>query len=329
MLATRQSTTMHIDFQSLCEDYSVAMAPHNHKHSRSGWVNVSCPFCTGSHDGYHLGYCATEAYFKCWRCGWHPHWEVVAALTGCARGAADGILTKYRTRVSELPLEQRAPQEPILRPKVCKLPPGCAKLGAERWTDAHRRYLTHRKYDSDQIANTWRLVCAGALAGTYRWRVIAPIYFQGRLVSYQGRDITGRSPLRYRACAKERETRDHKTCLYGYDEAVASGYDKVVVVEGITDVWRIGVGAVATFGIEYTAAQRLLLARTFKSVAVLFDEDCAAQAKARALANELRIMGLRAQLVDLPECEDPGLMSQALVRELRENILSRDSSKSV
>ena len=44
-----------MDILSLYQEHGVMIADEGHKHSRPGWVQTTCPFCTG-HEGYHLGY---------------------------------------------------------------------------------------------------------------------------------------------------------------------------------------------------------------------------------------------------------------------------------
>ncbi len=114
----------------------------------------------------------------------------------------------------------------------------------------------------------------------------------------------------------EKEARHHKACLYGLDQVPG---ETVVIVEGITDVWRLGVGSVATFGIKYTKTQVLLLKR-FKRRAILFDSaDSQAQEQAEKLAKELSAFsGETISLII--DAKDPGTMSpkdaQDLMRQL-------------
>jgi hypothetical protein len=51
-----------MDITRLLQDYNIDFVSENHKHSRPGWVNVRCPFCTGN-EGYHLGFNLNEEYY--------------------------------------------------------------------------------------------------------------------------------------------------------------------------------------------------------------------------------------------------------------------------
>lgn len=183
--------------------------------------------------------------------------------------------------------------------------------GTTKMIEPHRKYLEKRKFDADKLEAFWGLKGTGP-AGVYCWRVIAPITYKGQLVSYQGRDITGRSDTKYRACPSKEETVDHKKTLYGLDQT--RGKSRCIVVEGITDVWRFGEGAVCTFGIEYTKSQVKLLS-SFDLVFIAYDqgdstsEEKAAKKQARKLASELS--GLTSvELIDIGE-GDPADLSQS------------------
>lgn len=85
-------------------------------------------------------------------------------------------------------------------------------------------------------------------------------------------------------------TKFSKIFLQNFTIDKAAG-DSCIVVEGVTDVWRLGPGAVATFGIKFRPAQVAMLARHFKTIHVLFDPEPAAQAQARKLATDISRLG--------------------------------------
>ena len=108
------------------------------------------------------------------------------------------------------------------------------------------------------------------------------------------------------ACPKERERIHHKHILYGKQEEWKS---TGICVEGITDVWRFGIIAFATFGIEYTPVQLRQIAKTFQRVPVVFDgEESQSIKQANKLVADLKFRGVDAFRVDIDG--DPGSMSQ-------------------
>lgn len=278
-------------------DYSIEWREHGHKHCRPGWIQTACPFCTGN-PGYHLGYNLDGGFFTCWRCGFHSVIEVVKALSGQDWGRAKKAVSEYNRAFS-----LTSAHTPTIRQDrriSVRLPRIIHDLKAP-----HMRYLKKRGYNPRKLAKIWGLMGTGPV-GDYKHRIIAPITLNGRLVSYQGRDYTEKSRLRYKACKQRDELIDHKNLLYGLDQAKGTS---CILVEGITDVWRLGPGAVATFGIKYKPSQFQLLWERFSKVFVMYDNDPQAIKQAKKIANELVVLFD----LDVEICiikSDPGKLSQ-------------------
>ncbi len=285
---------MAIDFERLSRDRGIRLAPSGHKHTRPGWVQAECPFCVGN-PGYHLGYQAANDRFNCWRCGAHRTGDTIAALLKLPLTDAFDLIRGYHLRGSQI-----VDERPRAGAKTLTLPPQSRDMASR-----HQTYLLGRGYDPDALSATWGLLGTGPI-GDYKFRIVAPIIFGGIMVSYQCRDITGRASVPYLACAIENEVMHHKHCLYGMDKA--SGHS-VAIVEGIADVWRLGPGAVATFGIGYTTEQVAMM-RLWKRRFVLFDSaDPQAMDKAERLANALSAFGGWTEIIEI-DAPDPGEMEQ-------------------
>lgn len=275
------------------------------KDTSAGWLGVSCPLCRDPEQ--HGGFSLADGHYNCWRCGGHPVEDVVMALERCEWHEACAIVIEYTDHGTG----RRPPQKPVLKQIAGSLswPPGTMPLQAQ-----HKAYLAGRRFDPDFLAAKYGLMGTGPV-GPYAWRVMAPVLVAGRMVSYQGRDITGRADLRYKACRKELELRDHKTVLYNADNAG----DSVVVVEGVFDVWRLGHGAVATMGTSVTRAQVAEMGK-FRKVFVLSDPEPEAQAKAGRLCAQLAVLGVQATNVIL-DSGDPADMAQGDADKLKEELL--------
>ena len=89
-------------------------------------------------------------------------------------------------------------------------------------------------------------------------------------------------------------------------------------MEGPTDVWRMGVNSVCTSGIKYTPAQVRILAKNFKRIPVIFDDEPQAIIQANKLVADLKFRGVNSFRVDIKG--DPGGLSQSeadyLVKQL-------------
>lgn len=76
-----------------------------------------------------------------------------------------------------------------------------------------------------------------------RWfcRLVIPIYKDGKLIFYQGRDLTGKRPRKYLNLSVEREN-----VLYGYEKLFTSTDQPLYIVEGWFDAYHLDGVAVLT-----------------------------------------------------------------------------------
>lgn len=288
---------MKFDIHKFVRDFSLSIAESHNKHYRDGWANLACPFCFSDEGKHHLGYNITDDYWNCYRCGWHNHIEVIHELLRVSWPEAERISKQYGGRPTTT---NKTDQQP--KPSRIDWPTGCGPL-----TDRHRDYLISRNYDPDEIESIWKIRGTGPI-GPYKFRIIAPIFQQDRMVSYQGRDITDKAAAKYKACPADAELIPHKQTLYGLDQADSH---TVAVVEGIMDVWRLGPGAVATFGTQWTWPQVRLLTR-FPRVVIMFDAgEEEAKKKAEQLASALAGLGGAVEMAKLPGDGDPDNLSKA------------------
>jgi hypothetical protein len=299
-----------MDIIRLYQDYDVPYQTEGHKHCRPGWANTACPFCTGN-PGLHLGASLDGGHFFCWRCGWHPPDKALSKLLGVSERDAKKIISQYGGR------SQIAPEAKIqIRTKAFKYPSNTGEL-----RKAHRRYLERRNFDPDQIIQQWGIQGIGPMGFLdkvdYGRRILIPIYWDGNPVTFQARDITDQHPMKYLACMKEREIIHHKELIYGNQQFWG---DTGICVEGVMDVWRFGVNAFATFGIEYTHKQLRIISKSFKRVAVIFDDELQAQNQAKKLVADLRFRGIDSFLIQIEG--DPGGMDQGEANYLISNILN-------
>ena len=294
----------------LYKDFNVPFATEGHKHCREGWVNTTCPFCTGN-PGMHLGYHLTDNYYVCWRCGWKATNKAIALLIHVSEKEAKEIARKYggKSHVKSA-VTVRVGQ------KKFRLPPSTAPMN-----DRHKRYLTKRKFDPEVIEKIWDVQGTGPISLmdgiSFSHRLVIPIYWENRIVSFQTRDITAKHSLRYITCPEQREIVKHKHIFY---QAIPTkDSDACICVEGVTDAWRFGYGAIATFGIKYTKYQVREISKRFKKVFVVFDDDPQAIKQSEKLTAELILRGVDAYSIKIQG--DPGDMSQSDADTLKKELL--------
>ena len=302
----------------LYEDFSIPSATEDGRHYRPGWLNTACPFCRG-HEGNHLGWNLENDYFYCFRCGSHQIPITISKLLKVSVREVKLILKQYRTRASKPTKETKVK----IRKKAHRLPSGTAPL-----TNRHKQYLEKRGFDPAYLEKKYGLLGTGPVSSldgiNYKFRIVAPILWSDRQVSFQGRDITDRSKLKYITCPKDRELIFHKDILYGNWGRLVHALPQIsndigIIVEGITDVWRFGDYSFATFGIEYTHKQVRLISTIFKHVAVVFDNESQAIIQANKLVAELKFRGVDAWRVLIDG--DPGGMSQVDADSLVKDVI--------
>jgi len=286
-----------MDIEQLYRDYNVPFVTEGHKHTRPGWVNTACPFCTGN-PGYHLGYDTIGNKFVCWRCGGKFANQVISKLLSISNSDANILLRQYGVLISKVPEIKRK-----IRHKSFKLPTHTELL------EHHRNYLIGRKFDPDQIIKDYKIMSTGVMAKldniNYKHRILIPFFWDNKMVSFDSRDVTDKAVNKYMACPEERELIGHKDILYGQQ---SKWKDVGICVEGPTDVWRFGANSFAVSGIKYKHSQLRLMAKLFKRIAVVFDDDPQAIIQATKLVADLKFRNVDAFRVGI--IGDPGSMSQ-------------------
>ena len=289
--------------ERLLRDFNIPHVTEGHQHSTAGWVNVHCPFCAGSRE-YHLGIQEELKACHCWRCGSHPVLPTLSRILSVPVPEVKQILNKYQYRGAAT----RKPLAPEAKVSIhpFKFPQPHFSLDGRG-----KRYLSKRGFDPDYLEREWGLLQTGPVSFldkiAYGNRILIPINWGGKVVSFQSRDITERSDRKYLACPMRRETIHHKNILYGKPECWGE-FKSIIIVEGVTDVWRFGPRAVATFGIEFKTEQVRQLKSLGERFFIVFDNEPQAQGQARLLAAKLRAFRKEVYIETVES--DPGGMKQ-------------------
>jgi hypothetical protein len=303
------------DIFEVYRQYGVHYATEGERHTSRGWVNTRCPFCTGN-PGLHLGFDLEKKFFHCRRCGWHDTISTLVGLCRVDQNRARQLYHDIGTSYSG-PGKPRPKSDHLVRISRYKRPTDVGRL-----RPAHKRYLEGRGFDPELIEDQWRVLSTGPAAYLdeidYRFRLFIPIIWDEREVSFQTRDVTGKSPIKYKACPMDREDFHHKHILYGKPECWKGTTG--IAVEGVTDCWRLGTQAFGLFGIEYKLEQVAVITKLFERVAIVFDGDRQAQKRAKRLDSQLQAVGMDTTVVKLDQGVDPGSLpdddAQHLVRDI-------------
>lgn len=290
-----------LDFVQLARRYRIPhLSGQGHHHCKQNWVQVHCPFCAGGRSGWHLGFSLESGAWSCWRCGALRFWDVLPAVLKTSEQQARQIISEFQKQ------GKRVERTPIVRQRRIK-PPG----GAGELTAPHLTYLTKRGFNASAIAKEYELLGTNHLGGAWAWRIVIPIFNgEDRIVAYQGRTI-GEAKPRYKMMDDALCLEPPDTMLYGINKVEG---DAVIAVEGVPGVWRLGPGAVGTFGIDWKMPQANRL-RRFKRRFVLFDPEPAAQRRAEELAAILSLFPGTTEILSGFET-DPGDFSNELAASL-------------
>lgn len=274
----------------------------------NGWINLPCPICYRGDGKFGLGW--NGSGFHCFRCGKLDRLDVLKLLLNT--GTAETLQTLSRYQGDIIPASTRFNASSGVLDGVTrvKLPYGTSEL-----KERHRQYLTSRNFDPDKLTSEWELKGTGPI-GPFAHRIIIPVIQNGKPVSFQGRDITGKAKSKYKSCPDSESVIPIKSCLYGLDKVTG---DSVIVTEGPTKVWRLCSGSVCTFGAAATSSQVKMLKR-FRRVFILFDEDEAGAEGADRLARELVVLGTFCTIVTAG-IRDVGELSNADAKALKRELI--------
>lgn len=227
----------------------------------AGWVGFECPFCAGAKE--HCGVSLSHKCFSCFQCGEKGSpVKLIRQILNCSWAHAYEIIKKYSS-VSGKP----DPIPCLPGKKAVELPPLRSSL-----TGPGGRYLRQRGFDPEFIETKYGVTETGPI-GDYPYRLVIPIYMNNKLVSFTTRDYTGKNEPKYKAQSPKDSVIPVRDCLYNIDTVT----DKVLIVEGPADVWRMGDDAVALFGVSLSKKQQEILFHlavhfgTLKKVVILLD----------------------------------------------------------
>lgn len=290
-----------MNFEDLLKEKRIEFRRHGeHHHASHGWINIDCPYCSPNSGRFRMGWNLGGKYFSCWSCGKKYVGSTLQLIFNIS-------LSESITLGKEIEAEKFKAREPVAG--KLKLPPGLGPLES-----SHRGYLAHRGFSPNMLLNRWGIRGLNHLAGRYNWRIFIPIHVEGEIVSWTTRSIAEKVKMRYISAPAEDEKFPASMLLYGEDYC----RNTVIVCEGPLDVWKIGPGAVCTFGMDYSRAQLLKISRYPKRI-ICFDSSPDAQRKAMQLSYDLSVFPGETQNVQL-RAKDPGSAQWEEISQLRKMV---------
>jgi len=241
---------MLVDFILLCREQRIPYLEEGNHHCHDGWIQVPCPFCGDGNDGWHLGYNIEFGNMNCWRCGKHNIFEwLKKVLPNSIKHKVPAIIQQYQITGHK----KHVVKPEMVRKRNIKPPFGSKSLGTR-----HIQYLKSRSFEPKKLIPLWNLQGTFNLSKSWNWRIIAPIHNQDRqIVAYTGRALSDEIRPRWKTSENEEMVEDPKKLIYGIEKV--NPEKGVLIVEGPSDVWRMGPGAVGLLGIDWKVEQAGIL----------------------------------------------------------------------
>lgn len=283
------------------------------KNVSTGWIGIQCPFCDDQSN--HMGIRISDLKCSCWKCGGHSFTSLIIELADCSQEEARR-LHKILAEGSEADGLVNRTNPPIdsnyyLTRSSTILPPDSTSILPK----LHKEYLRSRNFHPNRIKRKYDLRACNT-TGRYKFRLIIPIYQARRLVSFVSRAIFDDMSPKYLNPNRNEIELTPKETVYNVD-SIIPGHD-ALIVEGATDVWRWGNGAVATFGIEITQRQIVtIVEKKIRKAFVLFDKGRTAQKRAEELCRIIYPYTESVELIEPNIHDDLGEFSPSQIVELR------------
>jgi len=248
------------------------------KNIGKGNIGIKCIYCNDKSN--HLAIKKNNGVFYCLKCGERGNMiSLIVDLLSVSKREAIKTSSKY-DGISESHGSPARSCQPVSISWDTVMPP----LNEKFLPSPHKKYLEKRKFNPDFLQWKYNLSTPKIYnVGDWKHRIIIPYFDKKKIITYSGRSISENPKLKYFHLSEKKCIRTPKQVLYGLEFCSKN----IMLVEGVTDVWAIGDGAVALSGKQLTPDQEiLLLEHNPKKVYILLDPDAIEQAK--DIANRIR-----------------------------------------
>lgn len=305
------------------------------KNVKHGNINIQCPFCGVNDPSQHMGIELDTGRYGCWKDSTHRGKNlarVLKEILKCSWTEANSLL---KISLDFSPTESfldsinnifNRDEKVLDKPKI-SVPRETMIMPSEFQSiseiDAHKRfnnYLIKRGFlEPKDLLSKYDI--RGALYGSWKNRLIFPIYMDGNLVTWLSRSIYDEAFLKYKDCDMANSVIPVKHCLYNYD-SLQEGGEVLYVCEGVFDCLKLdyfssdpSIRATCLFTKTMTIEQFYLLrslASKFSELRILLDND--------AFLNALQIQGELSMLPNVKffslSFKDPGSMSDSHIKTM-------------
>lgn len=282
------------------------------KNVSSGYINIRCVFPECDDRTNHLGINKKSLKCNCWKCGPHSFIDVIMELKECSFKEAKKIY-KSISKNEFYESEQKSTKN-----KKLIFPPKATKIFPKQ----HLKYLKKRGFNAKSIIKQFNLYACGFDDQNYKFRIIIPIYQNGKIVSFTSRDITGNADNAYKTAKPSESLIDPKKCIFNID-TIKPGKD-VILTEGPFDVMKFGEGAICFLGVKLTDKRILQLSnKNIDRLFIIYDNDKETKTGERSSKRIMEVLKFHIRkiiVVTLNKHKDLGEMSFDEIQQIKRDI---------
>lgn len=263
-----------MNIQKILKQLNISFKKGPQKNIGIDMIGLNCPYCykhgLSKDKSNHLGI-FPNGTFSCWRCNESGNlFKLLKDLVKIDKATYDRLVnTSFHSEeetVNNLITKKLITKKENIVPQMPLEAKPIENCGT---SIALQNWLGRRKFDLELLKKWGIYYCDHGVLFNH---VIIPVYDKnGEYVGYQSTDVTGTSPRKYYFPPKFQA----KNYLYGeqFISSIDSSANYVIVVEGVTDAWRIKDNVVATLGKQITDAQRNLLKEMNAILLFALDND--------------------------------------------------------
>lgn len=305
------------------------------KNVRKGNVNIQCPFCGSLDNSQHMGIKLENGIYGCWRDSSHNGRDFakliqvlidVSYQEACRLWKTDVVPLGSNSLLSQVNEKFRRDDE------VEKVLGGVDRLvipkefAEIKKTGTKKRffdYFIKRGFASSDVMSLieyYGIKCCNV--GYWKNRIIFPIYYEKKLVTWVGRSLYNNAALLYMDLSIEKSVRHSKFCLYNYDELMKTSRKiGLFITEGLFDCIKLNYflssnyEATCLFTKTIRDEQKYLLkelSHRFEKIILLLDKD----ASTEILRMERELCFIDNVSFKFLDVKDPGIMNKEQVLSL-------------
>lgn len=284
----------------------------NKRPSGNGWYSVLCKLCNdhgrkGERAAFKFS--SEEIKYNCFNCK-HKATFLVSSKTMSKK--MQQVLNAFNVPEDEwkavlfanliatdggITVHRPVAPDKSLDPVIIDLPPKSRQVlssSTDKWSQVAVEYLETRGISPEQypfFLSTY---------GGWKGRLIIPIYREGKLIFFQGRDMGMGYANKYKSAPTPAEN-----ILYGFDAIYSKSNTPLFVLEGFFDAFMVD--GVATLGNEFTPQQLKHLHKTNRSKIIIPDR----RGDGHVLALQALKQGWSVSLPEIGDCKD---INEAVLR---------------